>query len=555
MYELTLLKYRLLAFKNYIYDSIVKSKIRFFFSLSFFIVIFFLIYHFFKVTYAFFSGFENLKFDLWFSNTILNGIFFFNFIFIAVSATILSYNIIYKDKNMLLLYFTKVPRRAIFFEVFIRTTITSSWSFLVLSMPLLLVQFQQYKIPLFSSNMIISALLIALFLLLPNVIGVCIGLFMPVFFTAASLVKVVLFAAVVAAFAFLPYLDFFTTNWSSLYSEIWIVQTLKKFAFLEHPLLPTYWLTSTLNGFFNYKFKEDSTFILITTTLVALVWLYIIFKASFRNMLILSTRYIPDKNIIIEGIIYIFRKFTGIFAWKKQFLSLKDIAIFLRDGRFWGQLLLFIGIFALYFMNLSESDLKEGSRWVWGERIKWNELILNLNIIACAFMSSALAGRALFPQFSIEYAKLWINQFSGYSLKEIIHYKLNTIGIFIILICTSVVTASSIVLKVSIAELGYALFHCIIFSYTISNMALKLGVLFHNKRSDNPVIVFSGPGGVIYIMFGIFYITFNAVLMLKIGLFYNEKTLWVTILILENILINGVLNKISNRVYKAIEYI
>lgn len=455
---------------------------------------------------------------------------------------------------MLLLYFTKVPRRAIFWEVFIRTTVTSSWSFLVLAVPLLLVQFEQYKVSLLSPNMLISALLIALFLILPNVVGVCIGLFMPLFFMAKSLVKLVLFATVVTAFALLPYLDFFSTGWSSLYSEIWIVQTLKKFAFLEHPLLPTYWLTSTLNGFFNYTFKDDSTFILITTSLVALVWLYVIFKASFRNMLMLSMRYIPDKNIIIEGIIRLFRQFVGIFASNKKFLSLKDIAIFLRDGRFWGQLLLFIGIFALYFMNLSESDLKEGSRWAWGQRVRWNELILHLNIIASAFMSSALAGRSLFPQFSIEYSKFWINQFSSHSLKEIIHYKLNTIGIFIVLICISVITASSIILQVSIADLGYAILHCVIFSYTISNMALKLGVLFHNKRSDNPVIVFSGPGGVIYIMFGIFYITFNAVLMLKIGLFKNEKTTWVTIFILENILINRILNNISNRVYKTIEY-
>lgn len=554
MSELVLLKYRLLAFKNYIKDTITNSPLRFFFSLAFFVVIFIVIYDFFKATYSFFAGFEDLKFDLWFSNTILNGIFFFNFIFITVSATILAYNIIYKDKNTLLLYFSRVSRRAIFCEVFIRTSLISSWSFLVLSVPLLLVQFEQYRISFFSSYMLISALLVVFFLFLPNAIGVCIGLFLPVFFTTKEIIKFLLFLLVIASFGLLPYLGVFGSGWSSIYSDIWIAQTLKKFAFLEHPLLPTYWISSSLNGFFHSTFKEDSVYLLITTSLIVVVWVFIIFSAFFKNMLILSARYISQKNPIIEAIIGLCKKIMGAINVDTRYLFLKDIVIFLRDGRFWGQLLLFIGIFVLYFMNLSESEI-EGAKWVWGQQIKWKELILHLNIIASAFMASALAGRGLFPQFSIEYSKLWITQFGKHPLRKIVHYKLITIGMLVIAICVATVSASSIILKINKTNIAYAIAHCIIFTYTISNMALKLGVLFHHKRSDNPVIVFSGPGGIIYIMFGILYITLNAVLMLKIGLFGHKKVLWIIIFICENILINAILNKASNKVCAGIEYI
>ncbi|MFN7181476.1 MAG: putative ABC transporter permease subunit [Planctomycetota bacterium] len=554
MYEVILLKYRFLALKNYLKDLIKNNRVKFFFSIIFFVVIFMVIYRFFKLTYAFFQKFENLQFDVWFSNTMLNGIFFFNLLFITISSSILSYNLMYKNKDTILLFFSKVPLRAIFLEIFVRTSFLSSWSFLVLSLPLLLVQFEQYKISLYSSTLYISFILIGLFLILPNVIGIFIGLFLPIVFTARSFIKIILLVVAIAGISYLPYISSLGVSWSSSYSEIWIAQTLKKFAFLEHPLLPSYWITTTLNNFFAGKFKDDTIYLLVTTTLVSVVWGYIIFKKFHKSMLMLSMQHISEVNIIIEGIVGIIRKFISLISPKKKYLFLKDTVTFLRDGRFWGQLLLFVGIFIVYFMNLSTEKAEDKTKWFWRSTFEWKHLILHLNIISTAFMSSAMAGRGLFPQFSIEYSKLWINQFNKHNLESIVHLKLNTIGTFIILICMGLVITSSTILKAKIEDVLYALFQCVIMTYTISNMALKLGVLFHNKSTDNPVIVFSGPGGVIYIMCGTLYIVVNAVLMLKIGLFTNEKLLWIIIFSGENIVINNLLNKLTKKVYEKLEY-
>ncbi len=555
MDEIILLKYRFLSFKNYLVDTIRNSKTRFFFSLILFIAIFFVIYRFFKLTYVFFQRFESLQFDVWFSNTMLNAIFFFNFLFISISTSILSYNLIYKNKDTLLLFFSKVPLRAIFLEVFLRTIFLSSWSFLVLSLPLLLVQFEQYKLSFFSTSLYLSFLLIALFLILPNVIGIFVGLFLPVFLTAKNFIKLIILTVIITIIAYLPYSNFLNVGWSGLYGEIWIIQTLKKFAFLEHPLLPSYWVTTSLNGFFNHTFKHDSIWLLVTTSLVAMIWIYLIFKTFYRNMFTLSIRYITDKNTIIDVIVNLIKGLINIVSSKHRCLFLKDIAIFLRDGRFWGQLFLFAVIFTLYFLNLSQEEFKDKTTWVWKSNFQWNHLIIHLNIIATAFMSSALAGRGLFPQFSMEYSKLWVNQFSKHSIENVVHSKLNTIGTLIVIICMGLVTTSSIILKAKIDEILYALFHCVILTYTISNIALKLGVLFHHKRTDNPVLVFSGPGGVIYITCGTFYIITNAILMLKIGLFANRKLLWIVIFSLENMIINRILNKLTNKVYTKLEYI
>jgi hypothetical protein len=550
----TLIKYRLKATKNQLVDTIKNHRIKSLFIVGFSISIFLLIHSFFKATYKFFSSFQDLQFDIWFSNTMINGIFFFNLIFIAISATIIAYDVTFKDKNINLLYFSKVSKQAMFTEILLRTAITSSWSFLVLSLPLLLVVYTHFKVNFFSEYILLSAILVAFFLILPNILGICIALLLPIIFTRQTLVKTLTFVLIVATFACLPYLKTLSSNWSILYSEIWITQTLQKFAFLEHPLLPSFWLTQAINGFLEKSYKYDAIFLLVTTSLTLLVYCYVIFTVAYKKLLILSTTYVQLKNPILEALVLLSKKLITCVTKEGKNKFIKDCAIFVRDGRFWGQFLLFVAIFSFYFMNLADSHFRESLQWPLHFKVQWNDLILHLNIIAATFMSSALAGRALYPQFSIEYSKVWFLQFSKKPIEKLINAKMYTIGVLIILLCAVLLTIASIILKTNLIEYLYALFQCILATFTISTIALKLGVIFHYKKSDNPVVIFSGTGGIIYIMVGTFYIVVNAIAMLKIGLFGGYKLGWLLLFVLENILINEILNQATKRIYAKLEY-
>ena len=182
---------------------------------------------------------------------------------------------------------------------------------------------------------------------------------------------------------------------------------------------------------------------------------------------------------------------------RRRELVLKDVRTFFRDTTQWSQLIILAVLVVVYVYNMRALPLSAGtttiSRYL-------TTLVLYLNLALTGFVVAAIAGRFVFPAFSLEGRTLWLLRSSPVPAAEILSSKFWTGAVPLTTLALLLTILTNIVLGVpgQLFLLSVASVVCLSAAFTAQ--ALAWGVFFPVFESENAAQIPTSIGGLLFML-------------------------------------------------------
>lgn len=264
------------------------------------------------------------------------------------------------------------------------------------------------------------------------------------------------------------------------------------------PLLPTTWITdaikTALNGkimvsLFNIALTGSCAFMLIfISNIIAHAAYFMGFSKSQTTPQRLFTP-VKYKGLSWESLLNFLPREAKAFA-------IKEIRTFFRDSTQWPQVFMMAALIVIYLYNFSVLPLDKSPI----KTIYLQNLLSFLNIGLAAFVLSAIAARFVFPAVSMEGEAFWIVQAAPVSIKTFLWIKFFLYYIPLIILAEILIVVSNLLLQVSPFMMGLSAITIFYLVPAVVAMAIGLGAVYPNFKSENPAQVVTSFGGLLFMI-------------------------------------------------------
>ncbi len=435
----------------------------------------------------------------------LFSLFFFSlFVMLIFSNGIIGYTAIFRNSESTFLYTTPLSQAVVYLYKLVESLVFSSWAFLFIGAPILLAYGMLRGVPWVYYPACL--LLILPFVLLPAALGNGAAFALVRYLPRQRKVVAGMLAEALGAGLYLIGRELFSVSRAhTLFNSLGLYQVFSKLAFLQTPLLPSYWMSQgvLLAG----RPEMDKL------GLVARYFLLLLSNGLLFNwlLLLLAHRQLSRAYSLSQGHgggRRRYRRFSGrrlidtllfFLPRKTRAFIDKDIKNFFRDPVQWSQFLLLFGLLAFYILNLRTLNYDD-------KNLFWKNIIAFLNLGATALTITTFASRFVFPLLSLEGRRFWVLGVSPIRKSQILLGKFCFSLFGLLLVSETLIVISCYMLKV---PLGMALLHCVtmvVICLGISGMAVGLGAIYPNFREDNPSKIVAGFGGTLNLVLSLLFI-------------------------------------------------
>ncbi|MDD5259000.1 MAG: hypothetical protein PHD29_03475 [bacterium] len=429
---------------------------------------------------------------------------FFAMIFLAFMAMLIFSNIItsftaiYFSYDLHLLLSSPISFNVIFILKFLETMVYSSWMLLLALSPLIVSYAQVYLYPV--SGSLLSILALIPFFVICSGFGVLLSLILMYFFPSKKTRDIFIVLGVILGSGM--YLFFRFLQPERITNPTEMMSIFQYMAGLQAPVAgysPSYWVSQAIiysvrhpltNYYYYLSFLCISALVLLVINLVVAKYVYYegwvssqdaakkVFKKSFLAKLDTS-----------RFIVFLPREFKA--------LLFKDIRIFFRDTSQWSQILLLLVLVIVYVFNIYKLPL---------DLPVLRLLVSFLNIGMVGFVIAAVALRFVFPQVSLEGNSFWIIRSAPLSVNRFMWEKFWLSLIPLLVLSTALIWFSNIVLKASPAMMAFTTATVFFQTIGLTGMGIGMGAYFPRFKVENIAQIESSMGGVLYMVFSLFYI-------------------------------------------------
>lgn len=179
-----------------------------------------------------------------------------------------------------------------------------------------------------------------------------------------------------------------------------------------------------------------------------------------------------------------------------RLLIIKDLRSFRRDPAQWAQVLIFMGLAALYFSNVRRFYQQDIGR-------PFQNGISLLNLIATAFLLCAYTGRFVFPMLSLEGRKFWILGLLPMERSHLLWGKFAFSAVGCFFVAETLVVFSNFMLVMPWPMIGLHAATMAIVALGLSGLSVGLGACMPNFRETDPSKVAVGFGGTLNLIAGL----------------------------------------------------
>lgn len=176
----------------------------------------------------------------------------------------------------------------------------------------------------------------------------------------------------------------------------------------------------------------------------------------------------------------------------------KDRKLFLRDAKYWTQIVLIISLVLVYLFSIKQLPLDN-------QNVK--SLVSFLNVGVVGFVISAINLRFVFPSISMENNNFWILKSSPIKIETVMAAKLVVSGVPTFLVAVILVLFSNKFLQADFFVSSLTMATIIVASAAVSFMAIGIGALFPDFTLENIHQIESSYGGFIYMVSAMGYLT------------------------------------------------
>lgn len=450
-------------------------------------------------------------------------LFAFLFVLLLLSNLVISYSNLFRNRETAFLLSLPIPTRTIFQWKFLESTLLASWAFLFLIAPFLAAYGWIRGVP--WHFYVMTTVMVSLFIMLPAVAGSWLAVNVARFLdrklfqllALLTLVGIIVMAA----------LWFHPAPLAGEATGTRVLDTLDKLLlrtrFAHSPLLPSHWLSSSVLHWADGAKMAASFFILVLLS-------YVLFfgALAFTRMggLFYDAASAVNSRASVFGRWAWFRsrqsrKVEGLYspglaevlARDLTFLRpdvrgllVKDFRTFWRDTTQWAQSFMLFGLLGVYIFNLRHFSQQIDHPF-------WIHLISYLNLGACSLNLATLTTRFVYPQFSLEGKRLWIVGMAPLGLVRIVRVKFWLAATTSWLVTLLLIALSCHMLEMSLERTLHFAMAVTVMTFTLTALAIGLGVLYPNFKEENPSKIVSGFGGTFCLVLSFLYILGSVVLL------------------------------------------
>ena len=452
-------------------------------------------------------------------------LFAFLFGLLLLSNLVISYTNLFRNREAAFLLSMPIPTQTIFRWKFIESTLLASWAFVFLIAPLLAAFGLVREVP--WHFYLLTLGLVALFIILPGVAGAWVAMHVARYLDRRSFQVFV----VATALLLLSMAAFWwkaapaTDDMLEIRTMEVLDQLLTKTHFAMFPLLPSYWLTTSVLQWTEGALRGATFFALVLLsntlffgTIAFTRWgkLFYDTASAVQSRATAEHRWSwfglrkqPIKTAYEPGML---ERASRTFFWAGRdvrALVVKDLRMFWRDTTQWGQSVMLFGLLGAYIINLRNFTHQLTSPF-------WINLVAYLNLGACSLNLATLTTRFVFPQFSLEGRRLWIVGMAPMGLARVVRTKYLLASAMSLIITVSLIALSCYLLRMTWDRVAFFAAVVTVMTFALNGLAMGLGVLYPNFKDANPSKIVSGFGGTLCLVLSFLYILCS-VLLLGLG--------------------------------------
>ena len=444
------------------------------------------------------------------------------FALLLLSSLVIGYTNLFRNRETAFLWTLPVPARTIFQWKFIETTVLASWAFVFLVSPLVLAFGLTQRV---GWHFYAAApVMVALFIILPTVAGVWLAINVARYLDRRVFqivtVSVLLVVLAVASWWLKPQL--LPEDYDEARTQVVIDRLLQRTSFAQFPLLPSYWLTSSVLQWAEGALRPAVFFLGVLLSNV-LLFGFLSFTRLGGGLYDAASSVQSRAGVFghwewfrrwrrpgtFKFPVGAAERFFGLFRWlgpDERAVLVKDTRMFWRDTTQWGQTLVIFGLLGVYILNLRHFAQQVTIPF-------WMHLISFLNLGACSLNLATLTTRFVYPQFSLEGRRLWIVGMSPLGMPRVLRLKFWLATWASLALTLALITLSCHLIAMPWPRIVVFAGIVTVMTFSLNGLAVGLGALFPNFREENPGKIVSGFGGTLCLVLSFVYILVSVVLL------------------------------------------
>jgi ABC-2 type transport system permease protein len=484
----------------------------------------------------------------------------FTFFFLALTAmlafsnAILSYGGLFRRAESDYLLSLPVNPREIVIVKYVESLLLSSWSLLLLGIPLMMAMARTFDEPWSFYPLFLGLFLF--FIPLPGALGMVLAWLVAMAFPRSPRKTIILGGIVVAI---IGGVWLWRLAYAAQTSGEWLTVFYDRVAIVQNAMLPHNWVSKGISHAVQGRTSQAAFYLMVTSANALMV--------SVVSIGLVGRWFLPAFTKAHSWRGKKFRRPNGILAWigevlfaylpqRQRLLASKDLKTFFRDPLQWMQMAILFGLLLLYAANVHKlwSDL-------FGNRLQI--LIAFLNLTAVSLILATFTSRFVFPLISLECQQLWLLGLLPLARSRIITSKFLYALTITFLAGIAVMWVSIIRLQLPGPLAAAHMISMVAICIGLCGTSIGMGARLPVFGERNPARIAGGFGGTISLMLSVGLVLFSlagvAIMSLQLAGEYRGNAagtpiaLWVGGVVLINILSASVAMFVGIRHFKRLQ--
>lgn len=418
-------------------------------------------------------------------------------IMLAFSNAILTFGSLYGREEAGFLLGMPLRARQVVLVKWAEGIALSSWSFLLLGVPLMLAvarsgDVEWYYYPLFLGHFLG-------FIAIPACLGLLVAWAVAMWAPRRPLSVAISSGCLVILTAVYW---FSNISDSALESKEWLQVIFRQIGVVKQPLLPSTWTAKGIVGAMRQNVGDSLFYLMVVLGNAAfLSWLTVNILGRFwpeaysraqRGRLQATIRRGWLTELVCWGLFFYLPK-------KLRLAMLKDVRAFARDPKQWSQMLIMFGLLVIYVLNLRRMPVDL-------DNPQLKSLIAFLNLTTVSLILATFTSRFVYPLLSLESQQLWFIE-----LLPIRRRTLLLVKFLFALTVTGLSGCAVMALAVRMLELPPTIAWmnmsiCLGVCAGLSGLSIGLGARFPVLTNRNPARIASGFGGTVNLIASMLFV-------------------------------------------------
>ncbi len=433
------------------------------------------------------------------------------FALLIVSNMITGIATLYRSPEISFLLTRPVPYQRLFLNRFADNLAYSSWSLLVLGIPLIIAWGWVFTIPLYLMLAIVIFGLIPLIVI--SAIFGAMALMILIWFARTTSPKTAFLVVILAVGIFLSFVAIQRQR-GLVADGIACESNIQRYLYHlgkdpKTPLLPTQWLSGVMRAITQENYKKALFFsgLLSLSAIVWLRWLTLWAGRRYYSSWItfgeLSVKK-PPKNPEKSSLKFLNSRIPNPLGA----LMRKDILMFIRSPNQWAQFLILVGFLLIYLLNLIYISTRLNF-----DHPYWKTMVLFLNFAFSGFILATLSVRFVYPLISLEGPGFWVIRKSPIKIDLLFWEKFCLAFVVFISLSQMIVYFSNYVLNVSSTMMTLTTIATLLMGTTLTGLSIGMGALFPDFKDESPMRIASTPGGVMTVVISLVYVAIMVMIL------------------------------------------